>query len=416
MAFLGGLGKMLGVSTQGVAQGFFERGSEYLKEEEERNEQKLVALKQKKAERKADRDQRLAENTKSVQEIAATAGGLDEAEYLIREYGIHGAKERAPSIRNMINLGYTSDFITDPNNTTTLEDLANFITNQELSVPIPEYEDTSLLAALGAGRDLRAEAGIEDEKAPESVEDILGERLTPSVPAAFMDALVDPKDEAFRLLTLEANARQAGETEKADMIRQQAIGIIERLNVLKGSKAGTGLTASATRSEQNVVTAALGAMTGLEVKVIQDPSNPNLFTSILPNAKFEIKQRVEEVAKIATQTKNRLIINNQEPADIDVLINKILNENKVPLVGKDLNGNLTVIAGDAIFPKGLTNGKGAYALVEPTNDTNSGDTRTEDAIINDINTLAGEERDDAILELLDSYPEKYQELVDQGII
>ena len=74
-------------------------------------------------------DKEFREATEKIKGIAGKVGGVDGAEYLVRNYGLTGAEEQATKIQNLMEIYDVSpEFATKDENQTTINDLAKFST------------------------------------------------------------------------------------------------------------------------------------------------------------------------------------------------------------------------------------------------------------------------------------------------
>lgn len=151
--------------TRGIVKGVTKTATQLAKDDMQRTQERIDRLSEYKIrqeEKDAERYQKeLREATEAIKKISGQIGGINGAEYLIRNYGLEGAKEQAVKIQNLqevygketINL----DFITKDENTTTIEDLAKFSVYAPRKTDVSSIEDTGLFASLGMGRDIGAE-------------------------------------------------------------------------------------------------------------------------------------------------------------------------------------------------------------------------------------------------------------------
>ena len=69
-------------------------------------------------------DKEFREATEKIKGIAGKVGGVDGAEYLVRNYGLTGAEEQATKIQNLMEIYDVSpEFATKDENQTTINDL-----------------------------------------------------------------------------------------------------------------------------------------------------------------------------------------------------------------------------------------------------------------------------------------------------
>ena len=199
--------------TRGIVKGFGKTTFQLAKDDMQRTQERIDRIadyKIRKEEKDAERYQKdLREATEAIKKISGQIGGVNGAEYLIRNYGLEGAKEQAVKIQNLqevygkdvINL----DFITKDENTTTIEDLAKFSVYAPRKTDVSSVQDTGLFASVGMGRDIGAEVQKQVDAVTAKIvngEDVdLGEEVKLGGDLD-LGMQLNPKNEIYRLTNM----------------------------------------------------------------------------------------------------------------------------------------------------------------------------------------------------------------------
>ena len=378
-ALLGKGAKSKDPFTRGFVRGFAgEKGggvSGILKADMERTQERIDRIadyKIRREEKDAERYQKeLREATDKIKGISGKVGGVDGAEYLVRNYGLAGAEEQATKIQNLqeiygkdvINL----DFITKDENTTTIEDLAKFSVyaprkTDVSSLPSSVIQDTSLFASMGMGRNIGAEVQKQVDTVTAKIvngEDVdLGEEVKLGGDLD-LGMQLNPKNEIYRLTNMalkvkDSNPKRYDELMKKANKLKFIIDEVERgPKELSISQASTSL-----KQFKNHIIDIAGVKGDFTVT-----SFGKEFKKASGSA-FE-EGKVATAASILTQLYGEALRKGMKPEDILPTIFKAMEQNKlptlIPRVDDPSKFDFELTTEDQLIPGGFAGGFNEYA-------------------------------------------------------
>jgi len=374
-ALLGKGAKSKSPFTRGFVRGFAgEKGgglSGILKEDMERTQERIDRIADYKIQRQQKDQERydkeFREATEKIKGIAGKVGGVDGAEYLVRNYGLTGAEEQATKIQNLMEIYDVSpEFATKDENQTTINDLAKFSTIAPTITKVSDIKDDSLFGALGAKRNIGAEVQNRIDLAASQIADgadynvDLGDMPTMSG-TLDLGMQLDPKSEVLRLTNKALQKKDAGDEEgyKDLMARATTLqGIIKQVS--NPSK----LSESGGRSFTNMLKSHILVTADVEGDYVSDGLGGLTFKPSKQKG-LDIGSVTSKSAEI-TAIYGEAIRKGIEPSDAIGPIMKAAEQNKMPIVVSTKDGGFEIIITDKkLFDNGFKGGSGAFAHVPP---------------------------------------------------
>jgi len=374
-ALLGKGAKSKDSFTRGFVRGFAgEKGgglSGILKEDMERTQERIDRIADYKIQRQQKDQERydkeFREATEKIKGIAGKVGGVDGAEYLVRNYGLTGAEEQATKIQNLMEIYDVSpEFATKDENQTTINDLAKFSTAAPTLTKVSDIKDDSLFGALGAKRNIGAEVQNRIDLAASQIADgadynvDLGDMPTMSG-TLDLGMQLDPKSEVLRLTNKALQKKDAGDEKgyKDLMARATTLqGIIKQVS--NPSK----LSESGGRSFTNMLKSHILVTADVEGDYVSDGLGGLTFKPSKQKG-LDIGSVTSKSAEI-TAIYGEAIRKGIEPSDAIGPIMKAAEQNKMPIVVSTKDGGFEIIITDKkLFDNGFKGGSGAFAHVPP---------------------------------------------------
>jgi hypothetical protein len=162
--------------TRGIVKGVTGTATQLAKDDMQRTQERIDRIAEYKIRSQEREEERyntdLRDATEKIREIAGRVGGINGAEYLVRNYGLVGGLERAKQIQTLsekLNRPLSEAFITKDENQTSISDLAKYIATPPKSTSVSKIKDDSLFASIGLGRDIGAEAQRQIDMAAEGI-------------------------------------------------------------------------------------------------------------------------------------------------------------------------------------------------------------------------------------------------------
>lgn len=376
MALFGSLGKLLGLDSptgRGFITGFAETGTKIL-QDDMKNEQeridRIADYKIKKQEEDQERYQKeLRENLEALRNIKGQVGSVSGAEYLVREYGIKGAVDKAKQIETLKGFGITPEFITKDENQTTLDDLARFVTAAPEVAKVGQIKGTGLLSKIGLGADIGADVQQQLDDAASELG--YGTVTTPDLGAmptakgfdpSDLGMMADFKDEASRQMRLAIAAKEAGNTDLYDVHMSKANKMIGFSRMLD-SKAT--VTEAGSRAFSKLVTGHIGDTAGFNTTY---KTNLDGSTSIITNwDNSQDKGKANTTGAILSEIYNTAVnTHGINSATAQRIIFESVQNNKLPVFTQSPDGTMSLVTGtQTLVEGGFKGGKGAYAPPPP---------------------------------------------------
>jgi hypothetical protein len=375
MAFLGSLGKSLGLNTdfgKGLIGGVAKSAAEGIREDRKRtqdNIDNLVIETYKGAvESKKDFDKMYKENKKVIENIAANMGGgeginhpdaLRAAQTLINQQGIDGAFELAQKYNKIyLHTGKhpTKSLLGDQTGKSAPISLSALTKSTITPISIPDPSQLGESTAVGlmklpffggakrASKDIndRAMALLEARGIDVNEQTIdIPPALKGNIDPVMLGMRDNPTEEKARLLAMKAMAEKNGSlTPKLEASINSHLDM--NADLLRSLKKGKGLDTTAIKSNTSFIQTTLHSMYDI-------PTKTNKFGMYMgSNAKIDQMQILNE----ATNYYLKFINNNAEAGDPEMFgknnleINKAITNNQ-KLIGVMVNGVYTIQADDA---------------------------------------------------------------------
>lgn len=383
MAMFGSLGKMLGLDTPfgkgvvtGAAKGITKAVNEDMRNEQERID-RVAEYKIKRDQEEQERYQtELRENTEALRNIVGQVGGVGGAEYLVRTYGINGAKEKAAQIEAVGQFtGELPEFFTNDENSTKLDDLANFVTNAPKVSRVAPIQGTGFLSKIGLGRDITGDVQRQVDEAAASLgmgsieAPDLGEMPTTNLDLVSLGAMADAEDEMKRLFRLSMNAEDP-EVAKAYRRKADDMRLFIQSTTTKGS-----LTEPQGRAAGKLFGNRIGNAAGFDAQM----DGVGGFITNYEHAANKSKADLAE--SVLADVYSKAVAAGMNSTEANVKITQAIGQNILPkLIVKDGIVAIITEGQGQLVQGGFKGGKNAYAQnpVEPTDDTTAV-VETEDA-------------------------------------
>ena len=372
-ALLGKGAKSKDPFTRGFVRGFAgERGgglSGILKEDMERTQERIDRIADYKIQRQQKEQERydkeFREATEKIKGIAGKVGGVDGAEYLVRNYGLVGAEEQATKIQNLMEIYDVSpEFATKDENQTTINDLAKFATAAPTLTKVSDIKDDSLFGAMGMQRNIGAEVQNRIDLAASQIAKgadynvDLGDMPTLSGNLD-LGMQLDPKAEVLRLTNMALKKKELGDDDGYKKIMAKATTLNTVIKSVENPKL---LTESGGRQITNMFKQHMLQNSGVEgeYKVGTDGLEliPTTDTAAAIGSVTSMSAKVASVYGKAIEV-------GMKPYDAIGPIMAALEENKMPAVKQNDNGEFEIVVEGKIFPNGFKGGTGAFAFVDP---------------------------------------------------
>ena len=399
--------------TRGIVKGFGKTTFQLAKDDMQRTQERIDRIadyKIRKEEKDAERYQKdLREATEAIKKISGQIGGVNGAEYLIRNYGLEGAKEQAVKIQNLqevygkdvINL----DFITKDENTTTIEDLAKFSVYAPRKTDVSSVQDTGLFASVGMGRDIGAEVQKQVDAVTAKIvngEDVdLGEEVKLGGDLD-LGMQLNPKNEIYRLTNMALQVKDSN-PKKYDELMNKAnklkfiIDEVERgPKELSISQASSSLK----QFKNHIIELAgvKGEMTitslGKEFKKLQGSA-------------FE-EGKVSTAASELTQLYGEALRKGMRPEDILPTIYQAMEQNKLPVITPNIDDpskfTFSLSGDQQLIEGGFAGGFNEYAQapveIPGSEEFSKLESQGVNDLINEFNSSGSDTEKDAILPVI----------------
>ncbi len=438
MAFLGGL--FGDIKTSDVLVGAAKRGAEILRDEREEANETVSRMADYQIKKNFEEQERyqteLRENIETIKGIAGRAGGLDVAEYLVREHGIQGAIEQSARYENLISLGVSPTFITNEGTQNTAQELASYVTANPTVFKASPRKQGGILGAIGLGRDLGAEAQGQTDAAVEAMgygrytKPDLG--IAPTMSDTFdkqsLYSLPNLAEEAQRLMLLSTNLAEGGDPEGAKKQADKARLLVEQYKYINNT--GSGLTEARTTQNQKIIGQQLATLAGTFDQLVPLGAGEYQVKTKLTNSE-DINKHNMAINKLVV-VKDQAIAAGMSAAQAEEQLYDIFKNNLTPQY-VTVDGVPTIVAfknedgsTEQLVPGGFSSGVNKFAPPKITNNGNDNTVINKDTIpdvdlkskIDKINKTANiTDNARLITQLsLEIGADKVQQLMDDGII
>ena len=378
-ALLGKGAKSKSPFTRGFVRGFAgERGgglSGILKEDMERTQERIDRIADYKIQRQQKDQERydkeFREASEKIKGIAGKVGGVDGAEYLVRNYGLTGAEEQATKIQNLMEIYDVSpEFATKDENQTTINDLAKFATAAPTLTKVSDIKDDSLFGALGAKRNIGAEVQNRIDLAASQIADgadynvDLGDMPT-MAGTLDLGMQLDPKAEVLRLTNKALMKKDAGDEEGYAELMSRASSLN---SMIKTIESPGKLTDSGTRMFKNDISQHI--IKAANVKGTHQMNQVTGKFELVPDASIGADiGRVNVMSGMVSNIYGKAIAAGLKPYEIIGDIYKYVAQNKMPTLIEGQDGTFSIGFEGKLFDGGF---KGAgqdspFAFVDASN-------------------------------------------------
>ena len=374
-ALLGKGAKSKSPFTRGFVRGFAgERGgglSGILKEDMERTQERIDRIADYKIQRQQKEQERydkeFREASEKIKGIAGKVGGVDGAEYLVRNYGLTGAEEQATKIQNLMEIYDVSpEFATKDENQTTINDLAKFATAAPTITKVSDIKDDSLFGALGAKRNIGAEVQNRIDLAASQIADgadynvDLGDMPT-MAGTLDLGMQLDPKAEVLRLTNMALKKKDAGD----DASYKELMGRATTLQqIIKQVESPSKLSEAGGRSFLNNIKSHILITANVDGDYVEAIGGGFTFK---PK-----KQKGLDIGSVTTKSAELTSIYGEairkgiEPSDAIGPIMKAAEQNILPEVVSTKDGGFAIVPTDKkLFDNGFQGGAGPFAYIPP---------------------------------------------------
>ena len=312
-------------------------------------------------------DKEFREATEKIKGIAGKVGGVDGAEYLVRNYGLTGAEEQATKIQNLMEIYDVSpEFATKDENQTTINDLAKFSTAAPTITKVSDIKDDSLFGALGAKRNIGAEVQNRIDLAASQIADgadynvDLGDMPT-MAGTLDLGMQLDPKAEVLRLTNKALQKKDAGDEDGYKDLMGRATTL---QSIIRQVQNPSKLSEAGGRSFLNSIKSHILITANVDGEHMPDGMGG-----------FQWKPKSQkglDVGSVTTKSAELTAIYGEairkgiEPSDAIGPIMKAAEQNKLPEVISTKDGGFVIVPTDKkLFDNGFQGGAGPFAYIPP---------------------------------------------------